>query len=234
MDDEPTFVDILVNEIYKYCSLLEIDAMIDKFFNAYDLIENFSKYHLIFLDINMPLVDGITVAKIINDSKKESETPFFVFITSHDELVFDALKCFPYSFIRKSDIKATYIKELLIKISKLVENSTTIITIRSNRQDIVLKVEEIIYIEKYKNYSYFQTKSARYPVKASLSYYEKLLYDYGFIRCHDGYIVNIDDIYKIYDKCILLTNNENIPISRNKCKMVKEAFLKRSICYNGY
>ncbi|OUP74186.1 hypothetical protein B5F08_12255 [Anaeromassilibacillus sp. An172] len=69
MDDEPTFVDILVNEIYKYCSLLEIDVMIDKFFNAYDLIENFSKYHLIFLDINMPLVDGITVAKIINDSK---------------------------------------------------------------------------------------------------------------------------------------------------------------------
>lgn len=235
IDDEPTFVDILVKEIYKYCSLLKIDARIDKFFNEYDLIENFRKYHLIFLDISMPLVDGITLAKIINDSKKESEIPFFVFITSHDELVFDALKCFPYSFIRKADITGnTYIAELLTKIYKLIENNSKTIAIRTNRQDVVLRVSDIIYIEKYKNYSYIQTKFERYPVKSSLSYYEKLLSEYGFIRCHDGYIVNINNIYKMYNKCILLNNDENIPMSRNKCKMVKEAFLKRSIYYNGY
>lgn len=41
------------------------------------------------------------------------------------------------------------------------------------------------------------------------------------------------NIYKISDKFILLTNNENIPMSRNKSKAVKEAFVKRSIFYNG-
>lgn len=234
IDDEPIFVEILVNEIYKYCSLLNIHANIDKFYNAYDLMENFKKYHLIFLDINMPFVDGLAIAKIINDSKKESEIPFFVFITSHDELVFDALKFFPYSFIRKTDITSTTcISELLIRVSNLIEKNGKTITIRTNRQDVVLRVSDIIYIEKYKNYSYIKTKLERYPVKSSLLSYEKLLSDYGFIRCHDGYIVSINNIFKISDKFILLTNNENIPMSRNKSKAVKEAFVKRSIFYNG-
>ena len=48
--------------------------------------------------------DGITIAKKINELKFESEFPYFIFVTSHDELVFEALNSIPYSFIRKSDV----------------------------------------------------------------------------------------------------------------------------------
>lgn len=42
----------------------------------------------------MPSIDGIATAKRINELKGSAEIPFIVYVTSHDELVFDALKVF--------------------------------------------------------------------------------------------------------------------------------------------
>lgn len=235
VDDEIVFVENLIKKITEICDKMKIECTIDKYSNGYDLLEYCKKYHLIFLDIDMPLIDGIETAKKINELKGDSEIPFFVFITSHDELVFDALKSFPYSFVRKSDVDdETSIFELIIKVSKAIENNSKTINIRTSRQDIVLKTADIIFIEKYKNYSYIHTKSEKYPVKSSLVFYEELLCDFGFIRCHEGYIINLKNVCKILDKAILLTNNETVPMSRNKCKMVKEAFVKRTVCCNAY
>ena len=229
VDDEPLFIDTLINKIADCCSSLKIKYFVDKYSNGYDILENYKSYHLIFLDIEMPSMDGIETAKKINELKGDSEIPFFVFITSHDEFVFDALKSFPYSFIRKSDIDdETSFSKIMIKVSKAIDNNCKTINIRTNRQEIVLKIADIVFIEKYK------TKSEKYPVKSSLVFYEEMLSDFGFIRCHEGYIVNLNNISKIFDKAILLTNNETVPMSRNKCKMVKEAFVKRTVCYNVY
>ena len=235
VDDEVIFVEHLINKITELCDKMKIECTIDKYSNGYDILENYKSYHLIFLDIEMPSIDGIETAKKINELKGDSEVPFFVFITSHDELVFDALKSFPYSFIQKSNVNdETSISELIIKISKTIENNCKTLIIRTNRQEVVLKIADILFIEKYKNYSYIHTKPEKYSVRSSLVFYEELLSDFGFIRCHEGYIVNLNNVSKILDKAILLANNETVPMSRNKCKMVKEAFVKRTVCYNAY
>lgn len=233
VDDEPKFIDTLINVISKSCNSLNINFTVDKYSNGYGLVEKYKKYHLIFLDIEMPSIDGITIAEKINDIKGESEFPLFVFITSHDELVFNALQSFPYSFIRKSDFKnGSNIRKCLLKISKAVENKSKTITIRTNRQDIIIKISDIIYIEKLKNYSYIHTVSEKYSVKSSMANFEEILSEYGFIRCHEGYVVNLNNICRIYDKSILLSNSDTVPISRNKVKTVREAFMKRTVCLN--
>lgn len=230
VDDEPKFIDTLISVISKNCNSLNINFTVDKYSNGYGVVENYKKYHLIFLDIEMPFIDGINIAEKINEIKDESEFPLFVFITSHDELVFNALQSFPYSFIRKSDFKnESDIRNCLLKISKAVENKSKTIMIRTNRQDIILKISDIIYIEKLKNYSYIHTLSEKYSVKSPLKNYENVLSEDGFIRCHEGYIVNLNYICKIYDNLIMLSNIETIPMSRNKGKIVKEAFMK-NVC----
>lgn len=234
VDDELTFIEALINRITDCCNSLGIEYSVDKYSNGYNLLEKYKKYHLIFLDIEMPSIDGITIAEKINELKGESEFPFFVFITSHDELVFTALQSFPYSFIRKSDFKnESNIRNCLLKISKIVEDKSKTITFRTNKQDFILKISDIIYIEKMKNYSYIHTVSEKCSVKSSLSNFEATLSEYGFIRCHEGYIVNLNKVCKIYDKSILLSNNETVPISRNRVNMVKETFMKRCVCLNG-
>ena len=69
VDDEPIFIDTLINKISDCCNLLGIECIIDKYSNGYSVLENYKKYHLIFLDIEMPSIDGIATAKRINDLK---------------------------------------------------------------------------------------------------------------------------------------------------------------------
>ena len=95
VDDEIVFVESLINKITAVCEKLNFEFKIDKYSNGFDILENYSKYHLIFLDIEMPSIDGIATAKRINELKGSAEIPFIVYVTSHDELVFDALKSFP-------------------------------------------------------------------------------------------------------------------------------------------
>lgn len=63
VDDEPIFIYTLNNIIDNCCNSLGVKHLIDKFSNGYSVLENYNKYHLIFLDIEMPLIDGITIAK---------------------------------------------------------------------------------------------------------------------------------------------------------------------------
>ena len=144
VDDEIVFVESLINKITAVCEKLNLKFKIDKYSNGFDILENYSKYHLIFLDIEMPSIDGIATAKRINELKGSAEIPFIVYVTSHDELVFDALKSFPYSFIRKSDIDdETSFSKIMIKVSKAIDNNCKTINIRTNRQEIVLKLSLI-------------------------------------------------------------------------------------------
>lgn len=76
VDDEPLFIDTLINKIADCCSSLKIKYFVDKYSNGYDILENYKSYHLIFLDIEMPSMDGIETAKTINESKGDSEIPF--------------------------------------------------------------------------------------------------------------------------------------------------------------
>ena len=105
VDDEIEFVEILINKITEVCEKLNLEFKIDKYSNGFDILDNYKKYHLIFLDIEMPSIDGIATAKRLNEFKGSAEIPLLIFVTSHDELVFEALKSFPYSFIRKNRIR---------------------------------------------------------------------------------------------------------------------------------
>lgn len=233
VDDENIFVEMLSSAIIEYCDKTDMQYRIDKYNDGYEMLEKCLCYHLVFLDIEMPTINGIEIANEINKLKENFEFPYFVFVTSHDELVFDALKHLPLSYLRKTDINnKESIQSIITKISKIIENGKNTINIRTNRQEISLLVSDVIYIEKKKNYSFIHTNSNEYAVKSPLSFYEELLSGYGFVRSHEGYIVNLQYVYKILDKSILLTNDKEVPISRNKSKMVKETFIKRSIGFD--
>ena len=74
---------------------------------------------------------------------------FIVYVTSHDELVFDALKSFPYSFIRKSKIESD-LYECINRINNSFEELHKTIVLHTERKDIPIVIGDIIYLEKLK------------------------------------------------------------------------------------
>lgn len=195
---------------------------IDCFTNSKDLLNSEIEYDLLFLDIDMPEISGIDIAK--NYKNREA---IVVFVTNRESLVFEAYNSTDsFGFIRKSHIK----EDFYAIIKRLNKNKSAIatLTIKNAGKIVKVKYSEIIYIEKLVNNVIIHTVKGVYSERNTISALEKLLSDYGFVRCHIGYIVNLDYIILIDSTEIILNNSERIPLSRRNVKNVKSIFLKRS------
>ncbi len=224
VDDEKQFIQKFSGLVKDACSKNSIEYEVEIFNDGYALLERYNKFHLIFLDIEMPLIDGVSVAEKINELRISNDIPFIVFVTGRDSMVFKALKSYPYSFIRKSDLEDDLTK-CIIKVNEKIIPKNKTLTIHSGRNDIILNVKDIIYLEKQKNYVIYHLAKQDYTVRSNIDREYEKLKKFGFIRPHIGYIVNNEYITGFSNNSIIIDNNTFIPINK-KYKNVKEDYFK--------
>lgn len=223
VDDDIAFVNKLSNIITKTCNQTEIEYSLQKYSNGMDILSNYAQFHLIFLDIEMPFCNGIETAEKINKFKGNSQIPLFVFVTSHDELVFEALKRYPYTFIRKSKME-TDIVECIKHINDSLKIDNKTILLHAGRKDVAVNVDDIIFLDKINNYVIFHTENGDYKVRSNINKEFKKICDFGFVRPHIGYVVNNKYIQYIASDSILLKNNFSIPLNKKYKDTVKNEF----------
>lgn len=225
VDDEIEFVESLINKITEVCEKLNLEFKIDKYSNGFDILDNYKKYHLIFLDIEMPSIDGIATAKRLNEFKGSAEIPLLIFVTSHDELVFEALKSFPYSFIRKNKMESD-LYECINHANSFFKELHQTIVLHTERKDIPVIIDDIIYLEKIKNYVLYHTRNQDYKVRSDMNTEFINISKYGFIRPHIGYAVNNKSVQYIAADCVLLQNDINIPLNKKYRENVRKEYFK--------
>ncbi len=225
VDDEELFIEKFKTIIERKCIDFNIKCNVDCYQNGYDLIDVSFKYNLIFLDIDMPLVDGITVARHLNKIRGESEFPYIAFVTERDNLVFQALKSRPYLFIRKSDFESD-IDYCLKSIAKKISKYKSRVTIHSGRTDIVLYLDNIVYIEKNKNYVIYHTVDQDYSVRSNIEYEFSRLEKNNFVRTHIGFVVNNNFISMINTDNIVLTIGKAVPLGKKYREEVKAKYFE--------
>lgn len=225
VDDELNFVNLLSEKIIQICNSLGIEYLINKYFNGYDIIENYNMHHVIFLDIEMSPIDGISTAIKINELKNKYGVPYIVFITSHSELVFDALKSFPYSFIRKNYCDND-LYECLSYINNTIKFSTKTIMIHSDRKDMTLNVDEILYLEKIKNYVIYHNINQQYRVRSDIDSEFNKLSVFGFLRPHIGFVVKNSAISYISTDHISLVNGVDVPMNKKFREDIKQKYFR--------
>ena len=90
---------------------------------------------------------------------------------------------------------------------------------------------EIMYCEAKNNYTIFYLQENEALLIAKPLYeYEEILNGYGFIRCHNSYLVNkqhVKSFLKEDGGALLMANNAHIPVSRQKRESVKAELLKK-------
>ena len=86
-DDDKVFIKKMFETVKTICDNKNIKCQIESFLDGLELIENYDQYHLIFLDIDMPMLNGIDVCKQIK-KKKKNDIPYIVFVTNKDNMVF--------------------------------------------------------------------------------------------------------------------------------------------------
>ncbi len=183
------------------------------------LAENFDlHFDVIFLDLDMPEISGMEVASRLNKLNENTE---IVFVTNHDEFVYKAYKFKALGFIRKKYLD-NEIDEILDSIIESINLKHQFIVFPNSK--IKYNINEIIFMQSDDHYIDIITTSAKDTIRDSLNNIEKTYAHYGFIRIHSRYLVSYRYIYSIENSTVILINQQQLPMSRNKVSAVKEMF----------
>lgn len=181
---------------------------------------------VVFLDINMPKLDGLSLSRVIKASKSK---PLLVFISAYSEYAIEAFEVAAFDYILKP-----YSESRIVDTLKRLENCTAIkcsnkkITLSKNNKMYVLSIEDIYYCEANEHEVYVYTKHDQFKVSSSLSDFNKKLLQSMFFRCHRSYIVNIDKITEVipwFNNTYIIKLqglNSEIPVSRQNISLFKQ------------
>jgi two-component system LytT family response regulator len=196
VDDEPLAINILKNYILKVKEL----QLVDTFSNAMDassfLRDN--DVDIMFLDINMPLLDGLEFLETLH------KKPFVIMTTAHEE---HALKSFeleaidylvkPISLPRflKSVDRIIGLKQGILKTSNNDRKEKPSIFVKVDKKKLQkIFLDEIMVVESLKDYIRIITPTSKFIIHSTLSSFTDDLPSNHFLRIHRSYTIAIDKV----------------------------------------
>lgn len=209
--------------------------VINEFSNGLDVLEFIQEnlVDVIFLDINIPKLDGMLLAKTIN---KFSKKPKIVFITAYEKYAVDAFSVEAFDYILKP-----YSEDRIIMMLKKLENIKedtnkeeriseikNKISLWKNNKIYVVDVEDIYYCQAQERYTYVYTEKDQFILKESISEVEKTINSKYFFKSHRSYLVNLTKIEEIvpwFNNTYILKlkgGELEVTVSRSKMKEFKE------------
>ncbi|MCX6175584.1 MAG: LytTR family DNA-binding domain-containing protein [Ignavibacteriales bacterium] len=221
VDDELHGRENLKKIIENYCHEIEILGCADSVVSAKDLV-NVHKPDVVFLDINMPVLDGFDFLD------EYDELNFMVvFVSAHEEFGINAVKAGAADYLLKpvniKELKQTVKKLLLIKNKKIkAENvhETDKLVLPASHGFNVLEIDDIIRLEAEGCYTKVIFKDGKNTiVSRTLKDFEDTIPKEKFFRIHKSHIINlkyIKDYSNISGSFITMTDGSKIEISRRR------------------
>lgn len=200
--------------------LINADLNIDTFDDGNILADAFaaSPYDLVFLDIEMPALDGITLAKKI---RSRSENVFIVFLTSHIEYALEGYEVNALRYLTKP-VDIEKLKEVIRYVQEKQGSSRQII-IKEDGEEILIDVNDVIYMESMNQNVRIVTAGGEHVIRYNISDFEDQLKNDGFFRIHRGYLISLSKVKKLSGNDVILDGGETLPVSRSNVKPLKEA-----------
>ena len=229
-EDNPEMLELLQKTLIDGFNSAAVEVAFDGFSDGTGLlrmINDHFHYDIVFMDIEMPGIDGIEVCRQL---KQNNSTALIVFVSNKDELVFQTFDVQPFRFIRKSHLQEAVPTLINALISELNNRKEKLIRIEDNysRDFLAINVNDIYYVEAQGKNCCVYTNNAGIVSPITLSKLEKELVPYGFIQVHRSYLVNCRYIFHIKKTSICMSNQKEIPLSRHRVDEVKMKFLEYS------
>ncbi len=230
IDDEPLALKKLVTYIKKI-PYLELVAECRSAIEAQQVIDQ-QQVEAIFLDINMPDLNGLDFAKSLE--KDQRRGPVMVFTTAYSEYAIEGYKANgvgyllkPYSFeeFEEAAQKVRDICEIrqqsTTEVSAEIDND--VIYVKSDYRIVRISINSIRYIEAMSEYLRITCDDRDKPVIVLLSMkkIEEHLPDNKFMRIHRSHIINLSKINEVKKNHVVIEGGFSLPIGDN----YKDAFM---------
>jgi len=183
---------------------------------------NDTEVDLIFLDIEMPIINGFELLDVLKNK------PQIIFVTGKTEYAFKAFDYDATDYLQKPITQERFnlgVEKALEQHRLKFENNSAeeeYIFIKSNLKKRKIFINNIQWIEALGDYIKLVTTEESFVILSTMKAFEKEVEEYSFLRIHKSYIVNLKKIKRFNSKFVEI-NTENIPLSRNKKKLLIEA-----------
>ena len=226
IDDEPLAINVIKNHIKEIDNL----NVIDTFNSAIDAL-NFMKSNtvdLLFLDINMPLLDGLDFIKSLD------KKPMIIITTAYSEYAIKTYELEVLDYLVKPISFPRFLKAVNRAFKKFNSSLTSNLNI-AKRAHIFIKVDkkkmqkiyldEILIIESLRDYLKITTISNKYIIHSTLSSFTEKLPSNNFIRIHRSFTIAIDKIEAVQGNSVEIDGIKYV-IGRSYIEHVKNRILQ--------
>ncbi len=233
IDDEPLGRSIVKEYLQSYGNI-QVVAECNDGFEGMKAIQQYEP-ELIFLDIQMPKINGFEMLELIENP------PAVVFTTAFDEFAIKAFETNAVDYLLKPFSKERFDKAIekymqqadtqqakeIVETAALSPTQQSRIVVKDGNKIKIIPVNQIQYLEAADDYVKIITANGSFLKKRTMAFFEQSLSTYHFVRIHRSYIVNTQLITRIdpYEKdahIVVLNTGTKLSVSKSGYSKLKE------------
>ncbi len=233
-DDEELFLD----EVTKMLEVFGNDdgtvLSVDKYMESRQLLLTLKKepmkYDMYFLDIEMPKLNGIDLAREI---RKMNEDAVICFVTSQPSHTREAYELSALGYIDKP-YQYSAVKNVMRRAKAEIyylldeeEAKKRFIDVKMSRDTVTIDTDKILYIEKVRNKCVLHMTDTEYTCYDTLKNLFQLLNKEYFLFTHQGYIVNFTHVKEVKRDVVALSSKIEIPLSRRYQAVLRRRYMDK-------
>lgn len=221
-DDEQDFVHHLSKMLDQYAAETGEEIKVTAYYDGMELIEKYdTTIDLIFLDIQMRLVNGLRAAERI---RQMDEKVGIIFLTTQTQYGLEGYKYQATNYIIKPMKYVRLKAEMDQWLKRYRKDDSPSITITNDTGKYKVFLKSLRFIETFNRNLLLHTEQENIICYKSMKEMERKLQDKGFVRCHTSFIVNLYYVKNVKVKSleVELITGEIIPISQPRRKEFME------------
>lgn len=224
VEDDREYCGQLKDYLSQYEKEYHTEFDVSVFYDGDGLLQKVkAQFDIILLDIQMPLVDGITAAKEI---RKSDSKVIIIFVTTVAQYAIKGYEVGALDYILKPVAFFPFSQSLKKACMKLEKNEKAFLSFRVKSGIRRVNIDDIYYIESLRHVLCIHISARNFESYGTMKYYEEQLRQYNFSRGNKGYLINLKYVSTVEEN---KSNYRNEPrkIIRNKIKQM----LKRIVIY---
>lgn len=216
----------LANQVKEICEAFfithNLKGKCSVFTSPEKLLQAKQKFDFLFLDVEMPEMDGFQVAKALRE--KDAQV-YVIFLTFHQSRMAEAFGVKAFRYLLKP-INETDIYQAMSDVIEEI-GTTTHMLIPVKNQEIVVNIKDILYLEAIGEEVIIYLMATNYIVREPLKKWKEKLPKDRFFQTHKSFLVNLAYVKSVGKNTLLLNNGLEIPMSRRQ----RKGFLDALHCF---
>lgn len=223
VDDDANDRSRLKEYIYRYFQGKEDAFEVRQFENGMDFLEQFQgNIDIVFMDIEMPHLDGITTAKKMRLLDRDV---ILIYITNMAQFAIRGYEVNAIEFMIKPVGYYNFTDKLEKAMAFLHRNAEKSIVLHQEDSILKMSASDIYYMEKDRNYVMLHTSKGVFRERGTIADMEKKLEGAGFSKCNSGCLVNLKHVSQI-SKDVVVVGQQLLPLSRQQKKIFVQRFVE--------